>query len=277
MPKQRELETNIDPSSTQQVEDNVPTGNKLLGLLATFTGSNDTGQSISQDDLGTVVLELYERQRFRTDLGFWASYPRLHHGATDKNSAGGGAFDITCFIPMGYPHEPNALPVERDSDVRYSFQYDNAAISTDTTSVSTDIRAVYAPRVAYRYIPEYRESTLQFNSGTSIDEEYNSPNLSDLWIREAGSNANANIISNVRIEQDNSVETDTVNDDQIEDLSIITEESPVSGEPWRHQSLMDGPASAGGYQNGQTTLEVTTSASGDVKAVRHIRRPAGQG
>jgi hypothetical protein len=275
MPRQRTLESNVDPSSTSQIDDNVPTGNKLMGFLATFTGTNASGQSLGQEDLGTVIVEIYERQRINLDIGFTVSYPRIHHGDTDQESVTGGNIDLVSFVPLGYAHEPNAIPVRRTSDVRYSYNFDDAAISTDASSISFDLRAVYAPRVALRYIPEWRQSTFSFNSGTTDDEEYTSPDLTDIYLREAAANANSDIIDNVRITQDNTLETDTVTDDEIEDLSVILEESAAGqGEPWSHQNLMDGPVSAGGFENSQTELEITTNDSGDVLAVRHIRRPA---
>lgn len=269
----------IDPSSEDLEVDDLKTGKRLLGFAGLLQGTTASGQTLDPANLGRFVMDLYGDQRYNVPIGFWNSWPRIHTGSVAQTTPTNGATALGIFVPMWVPGSGiQTLPVRRKRDVDAEFQFDTSAIGTafGSNDVSFELAAIYADRVPSAYVPAYKKSTLQFQSATSLDEDYTRGNISALWLREAAGNSNSDIIQRFDITIDNQDQTQRIGLDLSDVVATVLAEIETPNEPWKFQDLTDGSPQQGGYRNGQVEIDVTTGASGNVEVITGNRVPASQ-
>jgi hypothetical protein len=187
----------VDPKNDQLEVDSLQTGKRLLGLAYLLEGTTATGETLDPSDLGRLVGDLYGDQRYNTPLGFWNAWPRIHAGSVAQDTPTAGDTALGGFVPMWVPGGGiQTLPIRQQKNVDVEFQLDTDTLSTrfGANDVSFTVAPVYADRVPSRYMPQYKRSTLQFNSATSLDDRLAQGNYPAIWLRESADNANLDII-----------------------------------------------------------------------------------
>ena len=269
----------VDPTADQLDVDSLKTGKRLLGLAYLLEGTTATGETLAPSDLGRLVIDLYGDQRYNTPLGFWNAWPRIHAGSVAQQTPTAGDTALGGFVPMWVPGAGvQTLPIRQKRDFDAEFQLDTDTLSTrfgGNDAIFT-VAPVYADRVPSRYIPQYKRSTLQFNSATSLDEDLTQGNYPAIWIREGADNVNADIIDRFDITVDNQDQTVKLGLGLSDVVATVLAEIETPNENWKFQDLTDAPPAQGGFRNQQVTVDVTTNASGDVDVIAGRRIPAAQ-
>jgi hypothetical protein len=262
---------------TDDLEDSVPTGKNVLGFFLTYKGETDTDEALNTADLGTLQLDLFEEQRYNVPLGFFHWWTRIHEGAIERTVPTAGTTRLSLFVPLYYAGEPNAIPTRTPRDVQYSVQHNTSALDTafnqSSTTPSVTLRAAYGADVPFRYIPVFKRSRLPFTGADVDDVEFDESNIPHVYIREAENNVNSQIIDRADITVDGSNTSRRIDDDEIQDGSVVFANTETAPGPWAHKSLLSGAPQQGGYRNTSTSVEVTTNAAGDVYIVRCQRLP----
>ena len=268
-----------DPTS-EDFSDNIPTGKRAIGLLHTVEGTSAGSSVLKTADLGRMNLDIFAKQRINAPLGFFNAYGREHEGTLEKTNPTAGPTRITSFIPLYYAEEPNGIPVQTVKDLVYSVEHSQGDYSNklDTSVDATaTLRVLYSSKVQFNYVPEIERSTLQFNGAGTETLDLNESDVVHLYVREKESNANSDIIDRIDVTKDGErVTARGVDADAVKDASVITANVETPQSQWAHLSLMEGSAQAGGYQNSQVDVEVTTNAGGTVQIVSFRRVPRNQ-
>lgn len=269
----------VDPTQEQLDVDELRTGKRVLGLAWLISGGTATGETLGLGDLGRIVVDLYKDQRINVPLGFFASWARIHQGSTVKTLPTNGDTELGGFVPFWVPGGGvQTIPVRSKSDVDAEFQMDTNTLDTrfDSNGATLEVAPVYADRIPSQYIPQYKMSTLQFNSGTTLAEKLSEGNYPAVYIREAPGNSNSDIIDRFDITVDNQDQTSKLGLDLSDVVSTILAETESAPEPWKYTDLTDAPPNQGGYRNGQVEVEASTNASGDVQIIAGRRVPGSQ-
>lgn len=268
-----------DPTS-DDFSDNVATGKKAYGFLHTVEATSASGSKLLSADLGRMNLDIFAKQRINAPLGFFHHYGREHEGTLEQTNPTAGVTRITSFIPLYYPEEPNAIPVQTVKDLVYSVEHSqgNYAGKLDTGSeITASLRVLYSDQLQFRYVPQIERNTIQFTGAGTETLDVNESDVTHLYIREKESNTNADIIDRVDVTKDGQrVTAKGINSREIRDGSVITANTETPQGPWAHVSLMEGSPQSRGYENTQTDVEVTTNAGGTVQIVTFRRVPRSQ-
>ena len=267
----------VDPKNDQLEVDSLSTGKRLLGLAYLLEGTTASGETLAPSDLGRFVLDLYGDQRYNVPIGFYNAWPRIHAGSVAKTLPTNGATSLGGFVPMWVPGAGvQTVPIRQQNDFDGEFQLDNSVLSTrfGSNDVSFTVAPVYADRVPSRYVPQYKKATLQFNSATSLDEDFTQGNYPSIWIREAADNANADIIDRFDITVDQQEQTQKLGLALSDVVATVLAEIETPNEPWKFQDLTDATPDQGGYRNAQVTVDVTTNNNGNIEIITGRRVPA---
>jgi len=268
----------VDPKNDQLEVDSLDTGKRLLGLAYLLEGTTATGETLAPSDVGRFILDLYGDQRYNVPVGFYNAWPRIHAGSVAKDLPTAGATSLGGFVPMWTPGGGvQTVPIRQQKDFDAEFQLDNSVLSTrfGSNDASFTVAPVYADRIPSLYVPEYKKATLQFNSATSLDEDFTQGNYPAIWIREAADNANADIIDRFDITVDQQEQTGKLGLALSDVVATVLAEIETPNEDWKFQDLTDATPAQGGYRNAQVTVDVTTNASGNVEIITGRRVPSG--
>jgi len=269
----------VDPKNDQLEVDSLQTGKRLLGLAYLLEGTTAAGETLDPSDLGRFVLDLYGDQRYNVPIGFWNAWPRIHAGSVAQTLPTNGDTALGGFVPMWVSGAGiQTLPIRQKRNFDGEFQLDTSVLSTrfGGNDATFTVAPVYADRVPSRYMPQYKKSTLQFNSATSLDDRLAQGNYPSIWLRESADNANLDIIDRFDITVDGQQQTQKLGLALSDVVATVLAEIETPNEPWKFQDLTDSPPSQGGYRNSQVTVDVTTNASGDVDIIAGRRVPADQ-
>ena len=264
----------VDPTSNQITIDELKPGKRLLGLAVSVEGTTASGETLAPADLGRFTCDLFDEQRFNTPLGFWHSHPRIHYGSIEKTLPQNGVTRLALFVPMWTEGAGlSTVPITDKSVLDADFDFDTDTLSTrfNGDGAEAEISAVYADDVPSQYLPDYKKATLQFQGATNQSETYDGGNVPALYVREAASNTNSEIVERVDAQADNKDLVSKLDLAKIDDVATVLAETESPPEAWSFIDATSGPADAGGWQNGSVSVEVTTNAAGEVQIVRAQR------
>jgi len=250
--------------------DSFKTDRRVVGLPVSYTGTAASGETIGPEDLGRCVVDIFDSQRINVDLGFFHSLMRIHEGSVRQVLQDGSQNELALMVPM-FVHGagPNAIPTVEEDSIEADMQHDKNTLSaqSDSSGVVASGRIVYQDRVSFRYLPDYRQENMNFGSATTKSEARSQGNYAGIYIREAASNANADIVERVDVTVDGQTFTKQINDEEAQDVATIFagQESPI--EPWRFVDTTKGDWTQGGFQNRQVEVQITTNNPGEVKLI----------
>ena len=263
-----------DPTSEQLTIDELKPGKRLLGLALDIEGTTATGETLAPSDLGKLTGDLFDEQRFNTPIGFWHSHSRIHYGTVEKTLPQAGATRLALFIPMWVEGAGlSTVPITEKSVLDFDFDFDTDTLSTrfNGDGAEAEVSAIYADDVPSDYLPDFKKTALQFQAATDQGETYDGGNVPALYVREAASNTNSDIVKRVDAQADNKDLVSKLDLQKIDTASTILAETESPVEPWKFIDATSGPADAGGWRNGSVSIDVTTNAAGEVQVIRGQR------
>jgi hypothetical protein len=166
---------------------NMPAG-KYSGLLLTLTGTTDTGQTLTLDDIGSIKVEKDGfGQLVNADIGFLNAYTDLKGGYASKPSGTAATSEtVVARVPFFLEGYPNIQQINQDGDISIKLEFKNAmATRFGSNAVNMRVDAIEKNDVFQSYDLVIQSQNQQASGAGTTTDNLAGRNLSALFLRDS--------------------------------------------------------------------------------------------
>jgi hypothetical protein len=153
----------------------------IKGLWIRYTGTNQTGQTLTVANLGTVRVNVRGTDIVNVPVSFLSNMNNLFWGAAEASSTISAAFAFTVYVPFHAPWDSqNGIFVQIEDNPYIQLNY-SGVTGTIIASGTVEVYAVLANQVA-RYIPLWNQQNVQVGGAGRATQRLQNFNISSLFI-----------------------------------------------------------------------------------------------
>jgi hypothetical protein len=197
----------------------------VKGLMVVAEGTNDTGQTGTNADVGSIIVQRNGRQTHNLNFQRFAEIGDIRSGTNLFSSTEAGAFLASCYIPFSEIGFTNIFDLVSDDELNVQFQ-PASSVSTVFTALTVKVYAQYAPGIVEGYTYQMVSNDKVYSADVTDDLTNLSPtNVTALYIKDADG-----VLSTVQVDQDgnsilgnidfDAVKAATLYNNQLEDGSF---------------------------------------------------------
>ncbi len=173
-------------------EEKIPAG-LYRGLFVRFSGTNNTGYTLSAADIGNFKLTLNGEQIMFISSDFLADLNNQWFGYQEASSTSGGSFAFSFIVPFYRPGFPSGLHVKPDDELYLALQVGgNVSSYVANWKIEVDTLPTNEPE---KYILRILQANETVGGAVTYKKRIPNENVFELFLK--GSN-----VSKVQIERD---------------------------------------------------------------------------
>jgi len=170
---------------------------KYGGFLIRYSGTAQAGQTVTLANLGNVIFNAEGKDKINVDAEFLSFAANLYGGFIEADSAVGGAFNFSIWIPSGVWFDPvNILDLRKDKDATFKLDFP-AMTAALIASGNVQISGILQPGVQKYYHTMFSYNVVAGGAGVLTNTIAKS-NIIELYIKNP-----AALISTVQLSKDN--------------------------------------------------------------------------
>lgn len=241
----------------------IPSG-IYRGLFLTWDGTNQSGQTLTSDNLGTIRILKDGKEKTNVSVERMVDIWNGIGGTLEESSTAGGAFRHVCYLPFFLPNDEDTALIVKPGDI-YEVECNFAAATSTVVASGTFTAFAHRgnPTQLTPYEVQWRNHNISVGAAGTLTHKLQVENVSSIFVEN-----DSTVLTSLLITADNEPVLDNINRDDIYaiDQALGHTETFSAAKPMMQVDLNPGGEAIGALSD-DVQMEIVAAAAGTLDIV----------